>query len=50
MAEDDSPFVSRQCAEGTLDDGAPEVTLANFLASLSLQTDRAHVVGAGEFP
>ncbi|CAM9594960.1 unnamed protein product [Ectocarpus sp. 4 AP-2014] len=49
MADDDSPFVSLQCAEGTLDDGAPEVTLTNFLASPGLQTDREHVVGAGEF-
>ncbi|CAN0023605.1 unnamed protein product [Ectocarpus sp. 12 AP-2014] len=49
MADDDSPFVSLQCAEGTLDDGAPEVTIANFLASPGLQADRVHVVGAGEF-
>ena len=37
MAEDDSPFVPLQCAEGTSDDGAPEVTLASFLASPGLQ-------------
>ncbi|CAN0418455.1 unnamed protein product [Ectocarpus fasciculatus] len=49
MAEDDSPFVPLQCAEGTSDDGAPEVTLASFLASPGLQANRVHVVGAGEF-